>query len=129
VAVLAYGGQLVWSERLSIGQFVTFHFFLGKLVWPMIAIGWVINLAQRGAASYGRLREILDVEPAIADEPPLVRGHRVHGAIRLRDLHFAWNGGPPVLTGIDLDLPAGRTVGLVGRTGSGKSTLLSLLPR
>lgn len=129
VAVLWYGGVLVWRQDLSIGQFVTFNFFLGKLVWPMIAIGWVINLVQRGAASFGRIRQVLDEEPAVRDEPPLVRLPAVRCAVAIRDLAFAWNGGPPVLRDIDLEVPAGTTVAVVGRTGTGKSTLLSLLPR
>lgn len=129
VAVLWYGGVLVWRQDLSIGQFVTFNFFLGKLVWPMIAIGWVINLVQRGAASFGRIRQVLDEEPAVRDEPPLARLPAVRGAVTVRDLTFSWDGGPPVLRDIDLEIPAGTTVAVVGRTGTGKSTLLSLLPR
>lgn len=129
VAVLWYGGVLVWRQDLSIGQFVTFNFFLGKLVWPMIAIGWVINLVQRGAASFGRIRQVLDEEPAVRDEPPLTPLSAVRGAVTMRDLTFSWDGGPPVLRDIDLEIPAGTTVAVVGRTGTGKSTLLSLLPR
>lgn len=129
VAVLWYGGVLVWRQDLSIGQFVTFNFFLGKLVWPMIAIGWVINLVQRGAASFGRIRQVLDEEPAVRDEPPLARLPAVRGAVTIRDLTFSWDGGPPVLRDVDLEIPAGTTVAVVGRTGTGKSTLLSLLPR
>lgn len=129
VAVLWYGGVLVWRQDLSIGQFVTFNFFLGKLVWPMIAIGWVINLVQRGAASFGRIRQVLDEEPAVRDEPTLTPLSAVRGAVTIRDLTFTWDGGPPVLRDIDLEIPAGTTVAVVGRTGTGKSTLLSLLPR
>ncbi|MGH9382042.1 MAG: ABC transporter ATP-binding protein [Thermoanaerobaculia bacterium] len=129
VAVLWYGGVLVWRQHLTIGQFVTFNFFLGKLIWPMIAIGWVINLVQRGAASFGRIRQVLDEEPAVRDEPPLSPLPAVRGAVTVRDLTFAWDGGPPVLRDVDLEIPAGTTVAVVGRTGTGKSTLLSLLPR
>ena len=130
VAVLWYGGRLVLADRITIGELVTFNFFLGKLVWPMIAIGWVINLAQRGAASFARIRQVLDTPPAIADEEPLVRLDDVAGAVELRGLGFTYEGASrPSLAGIDLAVPAGRTVALVGHTGSGKSTLLSLVPR
>jgi ATP-binding cassette subfamily B protein len=134
VAVLGYGGLLVSRGAISVGEFVTFNLFLGKLVWPMIAIGWVINLVQRGAASLGRIRRVLETPPAIADEPPLVEPEAIAGAVAVRGLAFAYEGdggvpGPPVLDGLDFAVPAGATVALVGRTGSGKSTLLSLLPR
>lgn len=132
-AVLWYGGSLVIRGGISVGQFVTFHFFLGKLIWPMIAIGWVINLTQRGLASLGRMREVMDVVPAIRDEEPLAAfadSAEIHGAVRASGLSFAYReGGPPVLSGIDFQAAAGQTIALVGRTGSGKSTLLSLVPR
>jgi len=105
VAVLWYGGGLVIRGAITVGQFVTFNFFLSKLIWPMIAIGWVINLAQRGLASLARIREVLDTPPAIHDEPPLADPGALAGAVRCDGL------------------------ALVGRTGAGKSTLLSLLPR
>ncbi|MEA2691699.1 MAG: ATP-binding cassette, subfamily multidrug efflux pump [Acidobacteriota bacterium] len=132
-AVLWYGGRLVIRHDISLGQFVTFNAFVGKLVWPMIAIGWVINLTQRGTASLGRIRQVLDVVPAIVDEPPLYPLPEIRGAVRYRDLTFSYPasapGAEPVLAGIDFQVEAGRTVALVGRTGSGKSTLLALLPR
>ncbi|HEX2643369.1 MAG TPA: ABC transporter ATP-binding protein [Thermoanaerobaculia bacterium] len=129
-AVLWYGGSLVIRRQISVGQFVTFQLFLGRLVWPMIALGWVINLAQRGVASLGRIRSILDVEPAIRDEEPLIDPGEIRGQVSFRHLSFAYRpDSPPVLSDIDFEVPAGATVALVGRTGSGKSTLLSLLPR
>ncbi|MBV8202420.1 MAG: ATP-binding cassette domain-containing protein, partial [Acidobacteria bacterium] len=129
-AVLWYGGSLVLHGRISIGQFVTFNFFLAKLVWPMIALGWVINLAQRAAASLARIRAILDTAPAIRDEPPLVDLPELRGEVAMRGLTFAYRPDlPPVLRGIELRAAAGQTVALVGRTGAGKSTLLSLIPR
>jgi ATP-binding cassette subfamily B protein len=97
----------------------------------MIAIGWVINLVQRGTASLGRVREVLEAAPAVveaADDERLDPGE-IAGAVAVRGLTFGYDGGPPVLSGIDFFVPAGATVALVGRTGSGKSTLLNLLPR
>lgn len=129
VAVLWYGGLLVIRGGITVGEFVTFNFFLGKLIWPMIAIGWVANLLQRGTASLQRIRAILDVVPAIRDEAPLVEVAEIRGAVRATNLDFAYREGTPVLSGISFDVPAGQTVALVGRTGSGKSTLLALIPR
>ena len=129
-AVLWCGGTLVIRGDITVGEFVTFNFFLGKLIWPMIAIGWVINLAQRGLASLGRMRGIMDVAPTIRDEEPLVDLPEVLGDVRAHRLTFAYReGAEPVLSGVDFQSGAGRTVALVGRTGSGKSTLLSLIPR
>ncbi len=130
VAVLWYGGVQVWRGAITVGQFVSFNFFLTKLVWPMIAIGWVINLVQRGSASLGRIREVLDIEPEIRDRPPLVADAEIRGAVSIRHLTFTYPGqGEPALSDIELEIEAGQTVAFVGRTGSGKSTLLSLLPR
>lgn len=129
VAVLWYGGLLVMRGGITVGQFVTFNFFLSKLIWPMIAIGWVANLVQRGTASLARIRDIMDVEPAVRDEPPLVQMDAVHGAVRAAGLSFGYRKGEPVLSDIAFDVAAGQTVALVGRTGSGKSTLLALIPR
>ncbi len=130
VAVLWYGGLLVTRGTLTVGQYVTFNFFLNKLIWPMIAIGWVANLAQRGSASLGRIRAVLEAPPAIADEEPLVDPGPLEGAVRFLELSFSYREGlPPALEGIELRVAAGERVALVGRTGAGKSTLLSLVPR
>ena len=128
-SVLFYGGLLVIRGRISIGELVSFQLFLGRLVWPMIAIGWVVNLAQRGTASLARIRQVLDTTPAIRDEEPLVDPGGIEGEVRFHDLTFAYREGTPVLSHVDLDVPAGRTVAVVGRTGAGKSTLLALIPR
>lgn len=128
-AVLWYGGLLVIRSRISIGEYVTFHLYLGRLIWPMIAIGWVVNLTQRGTASLARIRNVLDTTPAIRDEEPLIDPGAILGEVSFRGLSFAYREGVPVLSDIDLQVPAGRTVAVVGRTGSGKSTLLSLIPR
>ena len=135
VAVLWFGGRLVIADTLTVGEFVTFNFFLTKLIWPMIAIGWVINLAQRGLASLARIREVLDVEPAIRDEEPLVDVDTVRGGVRFADLSFSYGTvsttAPALstLSNITFAAPAGHTVAVVGRTGAGKSTLLALIPR
>ena len=129
VAVLWYGGSLVASGGITVGELVAFNFFLGKLIWPMIAIGWVINLLQRGLASWGRILEILDTEAEIRDAPDAVAPGELRGEVRFRGLDHAYRPGEPVLRGIDLEVPAGSTLAVVGRTGSGKTTLLSLVPR
>jgi ATP-binding cassette subfamily B protein len=129
VAVLGYGGRLTQQGAISVGQFVTFNLFLGKLVWPMIAIGWVINLVQRGSASLERMREVLAATPSIRDQDSLVELGEVRGQISFRGLEFSYEEGAPVLRGLDLEIAAGSTLAVVGRTGAGKSTLLALLPR
>jgi len=135
VTVLYYGGLLVRRGEITIGGFVSFNLFLGKLVWPMIAIGWVINLLQRGNASYRRLREILDTVPAIRDsEPALAAAHLVpdvpRGGLRFEALRFQYEGRDrPALEDVSFSVPAGSVVALIGGTGSGKSSLLALLPR
>ena len=130
VAALWYGGLQVIRGNITVGEFVTFQLFLNKLIWPMIALGWVINLAQRGTASLTRIRNILNAVPAIRDEAPLADPGEIRGALRFQNLTFAYReGADPVLSQVDFEVPAGATVALVGRTGSGKSTLLSLIPR
>ncbi len=128
--VLWRGSQAVIDGRLTVGGFVAFNAYLVMLSWPMIAFGWVTNMAQRGSASWTRLLEVLDAVPDIADPEAgrLVVLPEVVGAIEFRDLTFAYTDRP-VLEGVSARIDAGQTVALVGPTGSGKSTLISLLPR
>lgn len=126
--VLWAGGYRVLHGRLSIGSFVMFNTYMGMLVWPMIAMGWVVNLMQRGSASFERIRQILDERPSIADPADPAPLETVAGEIEFRDVSVVYPAGT-ALAGIDLRIPAGATVAIVGSTGSGKSTLVSLIPR
>jgi ATP-binding cassette subfamily B protein len=127
LVVLLFGGRQIVQGAITIGEFVQFTLYLGILSWPMVAIGWVINVVERGRASLGRLSYILDTEPGIRDQPDVV-APRIRGAIEFRNLTFAHNG-IPVLRDISFEVPAGRTLAIVGPTGSGKSTLVNLIPR
>jgi ATP-binding cassette, subfamily B, multidrug efflux pump len=124
--ILWLGGRMVIAGTISLGQFVAFGAYLAMLHWPMIALGWVVNLFERGDASMGRLLEIMDAPPSIADEGPAELA--IAGHVRFAGLTFGY-GDTPVLHDIDLDVPAGTTVAVVGPTGSGKSTLVSLVAR
>jgi len=127
--VLWVGGRDIVNGDLSLGGFVAFNLYQQMLLWPMIAMGWVLSLLQRGAASMERIDALLSIEPSIRDETPEGTRARIEGAIEFRGLTFAYADGPPVLRDLDLKIPAGSTVAIVGRTGSGKSTLVSLIPR
>lgn len=130
VIVLWFGGRQVMEGRISIGDFVAFGIYLGMLTWPMISLGWVINLFQRGAASMGRMNAIFAVEPRIREPEEAVRPQDVRGEIEFRNVSFRYPGtSRDVLKDISFRVPAGRTVALVGPTGAGKSTILSLLAR
>jgi len=126
--VLWLGSREVITGRITLGQFVAFFSYLTMLSWPMIAFGWVTNMLQRGLASWKRMLEVLETEPAIADSPHTSAPGDIRGEIEFRDLTFAYNG-TTVLEHISARIPAGQTVAIVGVTGSGKSTLISLLAR
>jgi ATP-binding cassette subfamily B multidrug efflux pump len=128
VVVIWVGGRQVMQGGISLGDFVAFNVYLGRLTWPMIALGWVINLLERGRASMHRLNYILDTEPEIKDQPKVLSEFEVQGAIEFRNLSFAYNG-TTTLQNISLSIPKGKTVAIVGATGSGKSTLVQLIPR
>ena len=129
--VLWFGSRDVIAGRITVGELVAFTSYLAMLAWPMIAFGWVTNLVQRGRASWGRMREILEIVPAIDDRHVVhagVRPEDIRGDLELKNLSFS-HGDAPALEGITLSIRAGQTVAIVGRTGAGKSTLLSLLSR
>jgi len=138
VLVLWLGGREVLSGRISVGNFVAFITYMALLTWPIIALGWVINIFQRGTASIGRINEILIERPEIADSLMLKTtgngagasstASELEGEIEFRGLNFAYNG-VPVLHDIHLRIPAGSSLAIVGPTGSGKTTLVSLIPR
>ncbi|MEI9972397.1 MAG: ABC transporter ATP-binding protein [Ignavibacteriota bacterium] len=126
--VLWMGGRDVLRHRISIGSFVMFNTYMGMLVWPMIALGWVVNLMQRGSASLGRINEILAERPSIGPPEDPKRLANVAGGIEFRDVTMSYGSGP-VLDEVSLNIRAGETVAVVGHTGSGKSTLVGLVPR
>jgi ATP-binding cassette subfamily B protein len=128
LTVLWLGGGMVVSGQISLGQFVAFGVYLAMLHWPMIALGWVVNIFERGEASMSRIHAILDEPPEVRDEEALPV-EAIRGAVSFRSLSFSYDGSAPVLHDVDLEVPAGSTVAIVGPTGSGKSTLVSLLPR
>jgi ATP-binding cassette subfamily B protein len=126
--VFFMGSRKMIAGAMTIGDFVAFQFYLGRMIWPLIALGWVINLFQRGMASMVRLDEVWRVQPDVVEDshPPV--SEEVKGDIDIRDLTFAYDRHP-VLRDVSLSVRHGETVGIVGRTGSGKSTLLALITR
>lgn len=130
IAVLWFGGRLVISGQISIGQFVQFTLLLGYLVWPMIALGWVINIFQRGMASMGRMHNIMSIEPSIRDADEMLDLNEIEGEIEFRDLTFSYGQArEPALKDVNLHIQPGETVAFVGAVGSGKSTLMNLITR
>src|ERR1035441_7224692 len=149
VIVLWLGGRQVLLGKMSVGDFVAFNTYMMQLTWPVIALGWVINIFQRGTASLVRIDEILSQQPEIADEigssdhraigssenqvsrspdGPITRSPDFSGEVEFCNLNFAYNG-VSVLKDINLRIPAGSSLAIVGPTGSGKTTLVNLIPR
>ncbi len=125
---LWYGGGLVADGSITVGQFVEFNLYLTLMIWPMIALGWVISLYQRGIASMGRINQVLNTEPEIKNLAERSDIREIQGGIEMRDLSFAYKQDL-VLKNIDLKIEPGMTVAIVGHTGAGKTTLLNLIPR
>ncbi|HXM61915.1 MAG TPA: ABC transporter ATP-binding protein [Terriglobales bacterium] len=137
VLVLWLGGREVITGRITVGGFVAFNTYMVQLTWPIIALGWVINIFQRGTASMGRINQILVEKPEIADSEAIKTENstsgalaptQIEGEIEFRHLNFAYNS-TPVLHDMNLRIPAGSSLAIVGPTGSGKTTLVSLIPR
>lgn len=127
--VLWAGGRQLLEGRISLGGFVMFNTYMGMLIWPMIAVGWVVNLMQRGAASLNRIRQMLEERPAIARPfGEVLDVENYSPEIRFRDAAVSFAGRDAV-AGVDLTIHSGETVAIVGHTGSGKTTLVSLIPR
>ncbi|MGA9390575.1 MAG: ABC transporter ATP-binding protein [Candidatus Sulfotelmatobacter sp.] len=127
VLVLWIGGREVLAGRMQIGAFTAFNIYMMQLTFPIIALGWVVNIFQRGTASLVRLNEILQEKPAIKDESEAIE-RTVKGEIEFRELNFEYDG-KVVLHNLNLHIPAGSSMAIVGPTGSGKSTLVNLIPR
>ncbi len=130
VLIIWYGAPLAVRGEITVGEFTAFNLYLARLVWPLIALGYVVNLYQRGTASLKRLNVVFAVEPAIQDAPDARPQPSIKGQIEFRNLTFRYNEQEePVLRDINLLIEAGQSVAFVGRTGSGKSTLMNFIPR
>ena len=131
VLVLWLGGRQVIEGHMTAGAFVAYLTYMVQLTWPIIALGWVINIFQRGTASMGRINQILTEKPEIVDSPraSALANAPIAGEIEFRNLTFKYPDGSTVLHDINLKVPGGTSLAIVGPTGSGKTTLVSLIPR
>jgi ATP-binding cassette subfamily B protein len=131
ILVIWYGGYQVIKGTMTLGQLTSFLIYLGYLIWPMIAFGWIINLTQRAAASMDRLLEVMRVQPQIKDtEETDFSIKQINGEIEFKDVWFKYPDSENyVLKGVSFKVEQGQTVGIVGYTGSGKTTLVNLIPR
>ncbi len=128
VIIVAVGVPMAVRGEISAGDFTAFILYLQRMIWYLIALGYVVNLYQRGTASLKRFNAILETEPTITNEVDVKEQPKIKGKIEFRNLTFSYNG-KPVLEDINLTIEPGKTVAFVGKTGSGKSTLVSLVPR
>lgn len=129
VLLLGLGGIFVIYGYISLGEFISFNMYLGSLIWPMMAVGWVINNLQRGFASLERIEKVLQEEPEIYDKDT-ENINSIKGDIVIKDLTFTYPGAEvPAIQNINLHIKEGHTLGIIGRTGSSKSTLVNLLVR
>ncbi|HSB27610.1 MAG TPA: ABC transporter ATP-binding protein [Pyrinomonadaceae bacterium] len=130
VLIIWAGVPLAVRGEITVGEFAVFNMYLTRLIWPLIALGYVVNLYQRGTASLKRLNAIFQINPAISDTKNSEPQPQIKGKIEFRNLTFSYGGSlEPVLRQINLTIQEGQTVAFVGRTGSGKSTLANLIPR
>ncbi len=128
VIIVAVGVPMAVRGEISAGDFAAFILYLQRMIWYLIALGYVVNLYQRGTASLKRINQIQEIEPTIKDAPDAAEKPKIKGKIEFRHLNFGYNG-KPVLEDINLTIQPGKTVAFVGKTGSGKSTLVNLIPR
>jgi len=130
IIVLGYGGILVLRQETTLGSLVRLNSYISMLTWPMMALGYVFSVIQRGIASQARINAILNTEPQIKNTPDNIILSQPQGRITIKDLTFCYPGSSlPALKNISLEIKPGETLGIVGRTGSGKTTLVSLLLR
>ncbi len=127
--ILFYGGFLVMEQRLTPGELVAFLQYMGVLAWPIIAIGWMTNLFQRGMASLKRINELLDAKPLVQSPQSPDRPVTIKGRIRFSRAQFSHDPQQPLLSDITMDIQAGTRVGITGPPGSGKTSLVQLIPR
>jgi ATP-binding cassette subfamily B multidrug efflux pump len=129
ILVLWSGGVRLLQHRITLGSFVMFNTYMGILIWPMIAMGWVVNLMQRGTASLNRINEVLHEKPTVKGPPdPVPISDVAEASLRFISVSMSYNDRV-ALDNVALEIPAGQTLALVGHTGSGKTTLVSLIPR
>ncbi|MEF3695280.1 MAG: ABC transporter ATP-binding protein [Candidatus Cloacimonadota bacterium] len=130
IITLLFGGRAAIRGEITIGEFIAFFQYLGMLVWPMIAVGWIVDMYQRGTASLKRLNEIFEVEPEVADHDADTSITKLEGAIQIQNLSFSYGPELPLIfKDITAKLDAGKTLAIVGPTGSGKTSLIELLVR
>jgi ATP-binding cassette, subfamily B, multidrug efflux pump len=128
--IIWVGGKMVITDTLSLGNLTAFMIYLGWLIWPMVAFGWVANMVQQSAASMKRITVILDTEPEIKNKSGNILVSELKGNIDFKKIHFRYNENlPEVLNDIDLHISAGTTLAIIGNTGSGKTTMVNLISR